>query len=195
MAGDTRAKLLDGAVDTLRTHGISGVSARSIAATAGVNQALIFYHFGSVDELLAAAIQHRAQQRVAVYQERFRSVRSLPELLDLGRSLHAAERAGGDLAVLGQMLAGGQTGARLAPGAAAGLNLWVAEIEAALRRIFPASHPLAALIDVGGLARAIAAAFVGLELYEGVDPDGAARAMSALARLAALVPGQSSEHR
>jgi AcrR family transcriptional regulator len=186
MAGDTRARLLRGALEALRTQGIAGASARNIAAAAGVNQALIFYHFGSVDELLTAALRHGAEQRVALYVERFGSVTSLRELLELGRSLHAEERAAGNLAVLAQMLAGGQTDARLAPATADGLGLWVAQIEAVLDRILPGT-PLAGIVDIGGLARAIAAAFVGLELYEGVDSQGAERAMDALQQLGALM--------
>ena len=115
MAGDTRSRLLEGALETLRAHGIAGASARSIAATAGVNQALVFYHFGTVDELLTAAVRHGAQQQVSVYRDRFASITSLRELLDLGRSLRADERAAGNLAVLAQMLAGAQTDPRLRP--------------------------------------------------------------------------------
>jgi AcrR family transcriptional regulator len=185
MAGDTRSRLLEGALETLRTRGIAGASARSIAATAGVNQALVFYHFGSVDELLAAAVRHGAQQRISVYRDRLDSITSLRELLDLGRSLRADERAAGNLAVLAQMLAGAQTGARLRPATAAGLGLWVAEIETVLGRIL-GSGPLAGLADTGGLARVIAAVFIGLELYDGVDTDSAGRAMSALEHLATL---------
>jgi AcrR family transcriptional regulator len=185
MAGDTRAKLLEGALEALRTQGIAGASARSIAATAGVNQALVFYHFGSVDELLAAAVRHGAQQRVAVYRERLASVRSLRELLDVGRSLHADEREAGNLAVLAQMLAGAQTDARLVSATAAGLGLWVAEIEMVLSRIL-GGGPLAEFIDLGGLARVVAATFVGLGLYEGVDIAGANRAVAALEQLASL---------
>jgi len=185
MAGDTRSRLLEGALETLRTHGIAGASARSIAATAGVNQALVFYHFGTVDELLTAAVRHGAQQRVWVYRDRFGSVTSLRELLDLGRSLHADERAAGDLAVLAQMLAGAQADQRLRPATAAGLGLWVAEIETVLHRIL-GSTPIAGFTDIGGLGRAIATAFIGLELYDGVDTDGADRAMNALEQLATL---------
>jgi AcrR family transcriptional regulator len=185
MAGDTRSRLLEGALETLRTRGIAGASARSIAATAGVNQALVFYHFGSVDELLAAAVRHGAQQRISVYRDRLDSITSLRELLDLGRSLHADERAAGNLAVLAQMLAGAQADARLRPATAAGLGLWVAEIETVLGRIL-GSGPLAGFADTGGLARVIAAVFIGLELYDGVDTDSADRAMSALEQLATL---------
>ncbi|GAA3115693.1 TetR/AcrR family transcriptional regulator [Streptosporangium carneum] len=184
--GDTRTKLLDGALETLRTQGIAGASARSIATTAGVNQALVFYHFGSVDDLLTAALRHGAEQRVAVYRERFASVGSLRELLDLGRTLHAEERAAGSVAVLAQMLAGSQSAPQLAPATAAGLGLWVAEVEEVLGRVL-AETPLAEFVDVAGLARATSAAFVGLELYEGVDSEGTERAFDALEQLAVLM--------
>ncbi|GGO43732.1 TetR family transcriptional regulator [Streptomyces daqingensis] len=185
MSEGTREKLLDGALRTVVEQGIGKTSARTIAAAAGVNQALVFYHFGSVDELLAAACRFGAEQRVARYRERFASVRTLAELLELGRELHAQERAGGHVAVLAQLLAGAQTHPRLAPATAAGLALWIEEIERVLARVLEGS-PVAEFTDAGGLARALASAFVGLELYEGVDPRGAAGALDALEQLAGL---------
>jgi len=182
MAADTRTRLLEGAFSTLRTQGIAGASARSIAAAAGVNQALVFYHFGSVDELLAESVRHAARRRVETYRDRLGAVSSLRELLDLGRALHAEERAEGNLAVLAQMLAGAQADPQLAPATTAGLHLWVAEIESALGRILASIKPARAL-DTGGLARAIAATFIGLELYGGVDAQGATRAVTALEQL------------
>lgn len=184
--GDTRTRLLEGALETLRTQGIAGASARAVATAAGVNQALVFYHFGTVDELLAAALRYGSEQRVTVYRERFAAVTSLRELLDLGRSLHAEEREAGNLAVLAQMLAGSQMDGKLAPATAAGLGMWVAEVEEVLQRVLTGT-PIAEFVDVAGLARATAAAFVGLELYEGVDEDGAKRAFDSLEQLAGLV--------
>jgi AcrR family transcriptional regulator len=49
---DTRQRLIEGAFETIRRHGVAGVSARTIAGVANANQALSFYHFGSVDALL-----------------------------------------------------------------------------------------------------------------------------------------------
>lgn len=182
---DTKTKLLDAALQTLAEHGIAGTSARTIAAAAGVNQALVFYHFGSVDELLAAACRNGAEQRLALYRERFTQVSDLSGLLALARDLHAAEKAAGHLNVLGQMLAGAQTQPRLAPATAAGLSLWSDELDHVLTRIL-ADSPISEFIDTGGLAKAVAAGFVGLELYEGVDPEGTVDALDALDRLAAL---------
>jgi len=182
---DTKAKLLTGALQTLTEHGIAGTSARTIATAAGVNQALVFYHFGSVDELLAAACRHGAEQRVALYRDRLAQVSSLSELLDVARDLHTQEKSAGHLAVLGQLLAGAQTQPRLAPATAAGMSRWIEELELVLARVL-AETPLAEFVDTTGLATAIAAGFVGLELYEGVDAAGAEHALAALEQLAAL---------
>jgi len=182
---DTKRRLIDGALEAIRAHGIAGVSARTVAAAAGLNQALVFYHFGTVDELLAAACRSATEKRVAAYRDRLGAVTSLRGLLDLGRELHEEERRLGNVAVLAQLLAGAQTDERLAGPVAAALRLWTDEIEATLRRIL-AGSVLRDLADPAGLAAAVSAAFIGLELYEGVDAAGACAALVALDRLAVL---------
>ncbi|MFD0414368.1 TetR/AcrR family transcriptional regulator [Streptomyces sp. NPDC127108] len=181
----TREKLLEGAVRTLTEQGIAKTSARSVAAAAGVNQALVFYHFGSVDELLSEACRYATEQRVGRYRERLAAVSSLTELLAFGREMHEEERDAGHVAVLAQLLAGAQTQPTLAAATAAGLSLWVTEVEKVLVRVL-GSTPLGEFADPVGLARAVAASFVGIELYEGVDRDGALRALDALEQLGAL---------
>jgi AcrR family transcriptional regulator len=181
----TKQRLIDGALEAIRRHGIAGVSARTVAAAAGVNQALVFYHFGTVDDLLAAACRSATAERVATYRERFAAVGSLRELLDVGRELHAEESRLGNVTVLAQLLAGARTEPRLAAPVAAALALWTDEIEAVLHRLLDDS-PVAEVADPAGLARAVSAAFVGVELYEGVDPAGANAALAALQRLAVL---------
>ncbi|MBG0852441.1 TetR/AcrR family transcriptional regulator [Streptomyces spinoverrucosus] len=183
---ETKTKLLEGALRTLTEQGIAKTSARTIAATAGVNQALVFYHFGSVDELLAAACHYGAEQAVSRYRLRMASVRSLSELLAIGREIHDQERQDGHVALLGQLLAGAQTHPTLAPATAAGLDLWITEIEKTLTRVLPQT-PFSEFTDPKGLARAVAASFVGIELYEGVDAAGATAALDALEQLGALV--------
>jgi AcrR family transcriptional regulator len=182
---DTKQRLIDGALEAVRRHGIAGVSARTVAAAAGLNQALVFYHFGTVDELLSAACQSATERRVAEYRDRLRQVGTLRELLDLGRSLHVEERRLGNVTVLAQLLAGAQTDARLAGPVGAALRLWTDEIEATLKRVLDGSA-LNDVADPAGLAGAVSAAFIGLELYEGVDAHGAAAALDALDRLAIL---------
>jgi AcrR family transcriptional regulator len=183
---ETKQRLVDGALTAIREHGIAGASARNIAAAAGVNQALIFYHFGTVDDLLTTACKISTAARIASYAQRFAAVGSMRELLDVGLVLHAEEKALGNVSVLAQLLAGAQTDQKLAGPTAAALRLWTDQIEETLRRLL-AGSPFAEVTDVRGLARAVSAAFIGLELYEGVDPDAAASALAALGQLAVLV--------
>lgn len=182
----TRQRLVDATLVTLAERGIAGVSARTIAASAGVNQALVFYHFGSVDQLLASACRESAAVRAVTYRERFAAVTSLGELLVLGRALHREEEGRGNVTVMAQVLAGARHDPRLVPAGREALALWVAEVEPVLTRLL-ATSPVADVLDVPGLARGVVAAFVGIELYDGVDPDAATASLAALEQLAVLV--------
>jgi hypothetical protein len=66
------------------------------------------------------------------------------------------------------------------------LAMWIREIESVLRRLL-ADSPLGDIADPAGLAQAVSAAFIGLELYEGVDPAGATAALDAIEQLAVVV--------
>src|ERR1035441_2906932 len=97
---DTRTKLLDAAADALREHEAAEASARTIAGRAGVNQALIFYHFGPASELSEAACRRAVDEAADHYREQFDRVTSLPGLLDVGRELHQRERAAGNVGMI-----------------------------------------------------------------------------------------------
>lgn len=182
----TREKLLDATLRVVVEQGIAKASARAIATEADVNQALVFYHFGSVDELLAAACTHGAEQRVAAYRGALEEVGTFADLVVLAKDIHTRELMAGNVALLGQLLAGASSHEPLGPATAAGLQQWTAEVEGVLLRLL-GTGPLAGLVDVPGLAKSVSAAFVGLELYDGVDPVGAHAAFGALEQLARLV--------
>lgn len=69
---DTRAKILDAAFRRLATEGYAALSVREIAKDAGVNHALINYHFRTKDQLviavLDAANQRLLARQAAMYQ-------------------------------------------------------------------------------------------------------------------------------
>lgn len=182
----TRAKLLEAAAQAVCEDGVAAASARAIAARAQVNQALVFYHFGTVSQLLEAASRRRVDDSVAYYRDRFATVRTLSELLAVGRDLHKRERVAGNVALMEQLMSGGQHDPVLARAARYAMTTWTAEVEAVVARVL-AGSPLADVTNVAGLAQAITAGFIGLELFEGVDPDAAASALDALERLAVLV--------
>lgn len=192
MAKDTRTELMQAALRTIGERGFAGASARQIASAAGLNQALVFYHFGTVNELIAQACRWSTEQRVGSYQEEFRSAGTLAELLALGRRVHATEHAEGNVTVLAQLLAGARGNEIVGAAVADSLNLWVVEVEATLQRVL-ADSPMLALVDLSGLARAISAGFVGIELLDGVDPAGAASAIGSLEQLALLTEALLAE--
>lgn len=183
---DTKNRLMTAALTAVCEVGIAGVSARTIAANAEVNQALIFYHFGTVDELIEQATQRSVDERVADYRAAFSSVRTLPELLSLGRELQQRERGLGNVALMAQLMAGAQRNETLARACRYAMSAWNAEIEDVVARTLAAS-PLSEIADIPGVARVISAAFIGLELYDGVDPAGAAAALDALERVSVLI--------
>jgi AcrR family transcriptional regulator len=182
----TRARLRVAALQVVREQGLAAASARTIAAAAGVNQALIFYHFGTVTELIEAASADAVTTSVARYQGDFAAVRTLPELLSVGRAIHKREHREGNVAVMAQLMAGGQHDPVLARATRHALSLWIEQIQQVLDRVL-AGTPVATVLDSAGLAHAVSAGFVGVELYDGVDPDGAASAFATLEHLAALV--------
>jgi AcrR family transcriptional regulator len=181
----TRAKLLTAAAESLREDGMAGLSARAVAARADVNQALIFYHFGTVNELVDAACRQAVDDSAEFYREQFDGVSSLSELLTVGRQLHERERAAGNVAMMAQLMAGAQRDEALAAAARYAMARWNLEIETVVRRVLRGG-PLATIADPAGVARAISAGFIGLELYEGVDGEGAALAFDSLAQLGLL---------
>jgi AcrR family transcriptional regulator len=170
----------------LRDAGIAGLSARTIAATAGVNQALIFYHFKSVTELVEAGARQAADERVAFYRGQFATVGSLPQLLRLGRELHEREREIGNVRMMAQLMAGAQQDENLATAARYAMQVWTREIEQVVRRVLDGS-PLALIADPVGLAKAVSASFIGLQLYDGVDAEAASSALDSLEQLGVLV--------
>jgi AcrR family transcriptional regulator len=182
----TSDKLLDAAARSLAEDGVAGVSARTVAARAEVNQALVFYHFGSVSGLLDAAVRRSVDLAVASYRDRFADVSSLAELISVGRELYDAEKLTGNVQQMAQVMAGAMRDDTLAGAGRYAMERWSTEIEAVLGRVLK-STPLHGLVDPRGLAQTVAAGFIGLELYDVVDPDAAGAAFDALDAIGALV--------
>ena len=59
-SAETRAKILDAAVQEFSLNGLAGARTDRIAAVAGVNKALLYYHFDSKENLYRAALEMTA---------------------------------------------------------------------------------------------------------------------------------------
>jgi AcrR family transcriptional regulator len=73
----TRVDLLDAAARLLVEEGYSAVTARRVAASAGVNPALVHYYFGTMDDLLVVLFRRGAD----AYLERLRKALAAPRPL------------------------------------------------------------------------------------------------------------------
>ena len=182
----TRERLLASALAVLASEGIAGTSARVIAAHADVNQALVFYHYGSVDELLAEASRTVTRQRAQVYTDRLAMIDTFTDLAIEARALHREERAAGHLLVLTQLLAGARTRPPLAVALQDNFALLVAPVETALQRML-AGSVLEEVVAPAQLARSIAGGFLGLQLLDGVVTQVESDPFDTLDALAAVV--------
>jgi AcrR family transcriptional regulator len=183
---DTKSQLIQAALLTVRQDGLAAASARTIAARAGVNQALIFYHFHTVTQLIEAASDAAVEESVRHYRDALSGVGSLSELLKVGRDLHERETTNGNVALMAQLMAGAQHDPVLARATQHAMAAWTRQIEEVLGRVLTTS-PVADVLDVEGLAHLIGAGFIGLELYDGIDAPGATRALSTLEDLGRLI--------
>lgn len=169
----TRAALIAGAIEALREVGFAGASAREIAGRAQCNQALIFYHFGSVNELLLAALDDVSARRLAAYTDIVERATTLTELIDSARAIFSEDLDAGHVAVLVEMITGAQSTPGLGEQVAARLAPWRDFAESAVRQALTGS-PLALVLPAKEIAHAVVAGFLGLELLASLDGDRAA---------------------
>ena len=190
-AGDeTRARIVEAALQTIREEGVVGTSARAIARAGDFNQALIFYHFGSVQHVLLAAVERISEQRMARYQERLGPVQSLGQLIAVGAECHREDVEEGNIRVLSQMLAGASSSPELAGKLRAFFDPWVELVEEAVARVV-AGTAYESVVPVHDLSMGVVALFMGTELLNQVyDTQPSATALfQTMGRLATLLEG------
>ena len=106
---NTKSRIVEAALQTLKQRGFAGCSAREIAKQGGFNQALVFYHFGSVHNLLLAALDLVSNRRMQAYQPPFEQAQTVAELAALARTIYAEDLENGYVTVLAEMVAGGMS--------------------------------------------------------------------------------------
>src|SRR2546430_2498370 len=135
----TKLRIAEACVETLKSKGFAGASAREIAATGEFNQALIFYHFGSVENALLAALELVSTRRLEAYAETFEQAGTVAELAQLARRIFDEDLENGYVTVLGEMVAGGVSNPELGAAVAAYMQPWMEMIERKLRELLKGS--------------------------------------------------------
>lgn len=166
---ETKARIVQATLRTLKSEGIVGTSARAIAREGDFNQALIFYHFGSVDDLVIAAVAAMSARRMANHRAKLEHVTTLTEMIQVARELHVDDLAADNMTVLIQAFAGASGNSETGPKLYAEMEPWSALLSETIDRVL-GDVPAASLIDKEQIAQAIGALFLGIELLDDLDP-------------------------
>jgi AcrR family transcriptional regulator len=186
--GDAKRRLIEAATETLRTEGFAGASARTIARRADCNQGLVFYHFGTVANLLLAALDETSRVRMERYRESVAGVSGPAELVGVAADIYREDLDAGHIAVLAGLIAGAATTPGLGPEVAARVEPWIRFTEGAVGDLL-ASTPFASLIDPSDAAYAVVALYLGVEMLShlGADRSRADSLLDSAGRLAGLL--------
>ena len=171
-SAETRRLLVQAATATLREDGYAGASARAIAERAGSNQGLIFYHFGSVANLLLAALDAVSAERMERYGSAIDHVGSLADLVDAATAIFREDLDAGYVTVLVEMIAGASSTPGLGPEVAARIGPWTNFTQRAIEATLGGS-PLDSVLPSRDVAYGIVALYLGLEMLSHLDGDRA----------------------
>lgn len=169
-AGDTKRRILDATLDTLKRDGFAATSARAIARAGGFNQALIFYHYGSLADLLLAALDDTSWGRLARYREELAGVRDLTTAVRTAAALYAEDVRSGHIKVLAELIAGASSLPGLGPEIVVIMQPWITFTEESIRRLV-AGTPLEEAVPAREAAYALVALYLGVELLTHLDGD------------------------
>ena len=184
----TKGQLIAAALETLKAEGFAGASARAIARRGGFNQALVFYHFGSVHQLLLAALDETSRRRMVRYTEAVGAALSLEELIGVARDIYREDLDSGHVTVLTEMIAGSLGHPELRAEILSRVEPWIDFAESVIKRVLTGS-PFEALLPSRDLAFAVVAFYLGMEQLSQLQPDEdrAAPLFEAGARFAPLI--------
>jgi AcrR family transcriptional regulator len=166
--GSTRDRIVAAALETLRAEGFAGTSARGIARRGGFNQALIFYHFGSVHDLLVEGLDRVSAVRMERYREAVESVCSIDEGVRVATDLYREDLASGHITVLAELIGGSLAHPDLAPRVVERLEPWIELTERAVRNVL---GDLEKILPAHDLAYAVVALYLGVDLLSHLEKD------------------------
>jgi AcrR family transcriptional regulator len=168
-AKQTPDRIVDAALEALRTEGFAGATSRTIARIGGFNQALVFYHFGSLDGLLLAALDHIGEERMERYRRAVAEADGFPQLVEVARRIYREDRKGGHITVVSQLVAGSLARPELAPEIVARMEPWIEFCEEAVTKALHGTA-LEGVVPARELARALVTYYLGLNLLTHLDP-------------------------
>jgi AcrR family transcriptional regulator len=167
---ETKQRIIEATVETLNREGMMGTTARAIARAGGFNQALIYYHFESLEGLFFHVVEDVNRRRLAYFGPRLEQVSTLAELIEVAVELQSGVPEPADNSAVALLVAGWSPDSEMGPKVLASLRPWDDAVADAVRRI-TAGSSLAEMFPVDELSHAISALFLGLQLLSRLDRD------------------------
>ena len=124
-AEETKDRIVEATLAVLKRSGYAGASARAIAAEGGFNQALIFYHFGSVRDVLLAALDRTSAERMTAYRAAAAEAPDIPALVEVAGTIYRDDLASGHITVLAELIAGASADPELGPEIVTRIAPWI----------------------------------------------------------------------
>ena len=174
---ETRRRILDAVLVTLRTEGVAGTSARTVARAGGFNQALVFYHYGSVAGALLAALDDLTERRLPAYRAALDPAAPADEVAAAVAALVAEDLRAGHLAAVAALVDGSERSPALKEGITPRLVPWLRLAEEAAVRLAP-GRP-SADVAVAGVAAALGAGLLA-RMGDGPGPEALAAMVTRL---------------
>jgi AcrR family transcriptional regulator len=166
----TKQRIVEAALETLKEEGFAGTSARAIARRGGFNQALIFYHFGTLNDLLLAALDRTSAERMSRYREVVHPADTLQEKVRVATELYREDLESGHITVISELIAGSLTRSDLGPEVVARMEPWLEFAEEVVRDILVGTE-LEDLLVPRTVAFAVVALYLGVDLLSHLDHD------------------------
>lgn len=167
---DTRERLIRGAFESLRTRGYASSSSRAIGSIAGVNPALVFYYFESVDDLLMAALAESNAERLSRYRSSVEEARSPSELVATLATIYRDDVSSGHIAVVSELVAASVSNPELAARVTALMDPWVELAEGSVERML-SSSPLRDVASARTIALVAVVFYLGANLLTQLLPE------------------------
>lgn len=167
---ETKERLLSAAGEVLREEGYAGASARAIAARAEANSALVFYHFGGVDQLLLAALDRSSSERMAMYREIAARANTLEELVEAATHIYRTDLERGYITEFSELVAAAVTKPELRREIRARSEPWISFIEQEWNRVL-AGSALGRLLPAREVAYGAITFYLGVNLFSVLDED------------------------
>lgn len=164
---ETRNRIIQAALETVRREGLVGASARTIARTGDFNQALLFYHFGSIEELLLESLTWANNIRMEQFAARFEAASSLADLVDLAYDLYVSEVHDYQSALVA-IVAGWPAGSEVGQRVMEVLRPWDEMVQRSLRRCLDGSA-FVQIMPAHDLTFGLVSLLLGVELNSRFD--------------------------